>query len=52
VLAARAQGTAAGVLDWYPHLTAEDVADALAFYQHHQHEVDGYIAANRDAAAS
>jgi uncharacterized protein (DUF433 family) len=50
VLAARAEGSVAGVLAWYPHLTAQQVAEALAFYQGHQAEVDGYIAVSRDDA--
>ena len=51
VLAAREEGTIAGVLTWYPHLSADDVADALAYYQRHQRhqgEVDRSIARNRD----
>ena len=32
ILAAREQGSAAGVLAWYPHLRAEEVAEALAYY--------------------
>ena len=42
-------GSAAGVIAAYPHLNAEDVAEALAYYQRHQVEVDGYIARNGDA---
>jgi uncharacterized protein (DUF433 family) len=49
VLAARAEGTVAGVLDWYPHLTAADIAEALAYYEAHRALVDELIAANTDA---
>lgn len=46
VLAARATGSVAGVLDWYPHLKPADVAEALAFYEANRAEVDELIAAN------
>jgi uncharacterized protein (DUF433 family) len=50
VLAAREEGTVAGVLTWYPHLTPEEIAAALTYYQHHQVEIDRFIAQNADAA--
>ena len=43
VLAARATGCLDGVLYDYPHLTAEDVADALSYYEHHREEIDRLI---------
>jgi uncharacterized protein (DUF433 family) len=45
VLAAREYGGGVdAVLDAYPHLTAEDVADALAYYVLHREEIDVDIA--------
>lgn len=45
VLAAREyEGGVDAVLDAYPHLTVEDVADALAYYVRHREEVDVDIA--------
>ena len=44
VLAAQAGDGVEGILAGYPHLTAEDVADALAFYLQHRAEIDGIIA--------
>jgi uncharacterized protein (DUF433 family) len=43
VLAAREAGGLAGVLDDFPHLSAEDVADALAYYERHRDLVDALI---------
>lgn len=43
VLVARETGGLAGVLRDYPHLNAEDVADALAYYEQHREEIDGLI---------
>lgn len=43
VLAARQTGTLGGVLYDFPHLSAEDVADALAYAQHHRDEIDALI---------
>ncbi len=38
VVLAREAGGLAGVLYDFPHLSAEDVADALAYYQRHRAE--------------
>jgi uncharacterized protein (DUF433 family) len=43
VLAAREAGGLAGVLYDFPHLSAEDVADALAYYERHRDEVDALV---------
>lgn len=43
VLAAREAGGLAGVLYDFPHLSAEDVADALAYYQRHRAELDALL---------
>jgi uncharacterized protein (DUF433 family) len=43
VIAARASGDLAGVLYDFPHLSAEDVADALAYYERHRDAVDALI---------
>jgi uncharacterized protein (DUF433 family) len=43
VLAAREAGGLAGVLFDFPHLSAEDVADALAYYERHRDEVDALV---------
>lgn len=32
-----------GILEGFPHLTAEDVADALAFYLQNREEIDRII---------
>lgn len=47
-LAARAGGDAARVLDDYPHLTLEQVAAALAYYDGHRDEVDAASAARSE----
>jgi uncharacterized protein (DUF433 family) len=44
VLAAREIGHLAGVLHDFPHLSAEDVADALAYYERHRAEIEAVIA--------
>ncbi len=48
VIAACEYGRVDGVLDAYPHLTAEDVADALVYYLLHRDEVDVDIADLQD----
>jgi uncharacterized protein (DUF433 family) len=48
MLAEREWGCVDGVLYAYPHLTAEQVADALAFYLEHQDEIDRYIQEQAD----
>lgn len=48
VLAAREWGTVEGILRDFPHLSAEDVADALAFYERNREEIDAAIAAYDD----
>ena len=50
MLAEREWGGVDGVLYAYPHLTAEQVADALAFYLEHQDEIDRYIQEQADDA--
>jgi uncharacterized protein (DUF433 family) len=55
VLAEREWGGVDGVRYAYPQLTAEQVADALAYYLEHQAEIDRYLqdnAAGGDAPAS
>jgi uncharacterized protein (DUF433 family) len=49
VLAARGGDGADGILAGFPHLTAEDVADALAFYLQNHEEIDRIIAESGDA---
>jgi len=44
VLSAREAGDLVGVLFDFPHLSAEDVADALAHYERHRAEMDALIA--------
>jgi uncharacterized protein (DUF433 family) len=44
VLSARETGGLAGVLGDFPHLSSEDVADALAYYERHHAEVEGLAA--------
>lgn len=44
VIAAREYSGVDGVRDAYPQLTAEDVADALAYYLLHREDVDRHIA--------
>ena len=44
VLAAQAGDGVDGILAGYPHLTPEDVADALAFYLQNRAEIDEIIA--------
>ena len=44
VLAAQAGDGVDGILAGYPHLTGEDVADALAFYVQNRAEIDEIIA--------
>ena len=46
VLIWRESGDPSGVLDAYPHLTAEAIHDAIAFYRSHQAEIDRHIQAN------
>ena len=48
VLAAQAGEGVDGILAGYPHLTAEDVADALAYYLQHRAEIDAIIARSVD----
>lgn len=48
VLAEREWGGVDGVQYAYPHLRAEDVADALAYYLEHREEIEGYITRNGD----
>jgi uncharacterized protein (DUF433 family) len=48
VLAAREQGSVSGVLQWYPHLSERDVAEALTYFLKHGKEVEEYIDGNRD----
>jgi len=50
MLAEREWGGVDGVLYAYPHLTAEQVADALAFYLEHRDEIDRYIREQADDA--
>jgi len=50
VLAEREWGGVDGVLYAYPQLTAEQVADALAFYLEHREETDQYIREQADDA--
>lgn len=49
VLAEREWGGVDGVLHAYPHVTAEQVADALAYYLAHRDEIDQYIRENNAA---
>ena len=51
VLAAREAGGLAGVLSDFPHLSAEDVADALAYYERHRDEADALIRESVDGDA-
>jgi uncharacterized protein (DUF433 family) len=44
VLAAQEGDGVNGILEGFPHLTAEDVADALAFYLQNREEIDAIIA--------
>lgn len=44
VLTEREYGGVDGVRSAYPQLSAEDVADALAYYLEHREEVDAFIA--------
>lgn len=44
VLAAQAGDGVDGILAGYPHLTPEDVADALAFYVQNRAAIDEIIA--------
>lgn len=44
VIAAREYSGVDGVRDAYPRLTAEDVADALAYYLLHREDVDHHLA--------
>jgi uncharacterized protein (DUF433 family) len=44
VLSARETGGLAGVLSDFPHLSPEDVADALAYYERNHAEVEGFAA--------
>ena len=46
VLAEREFGGPAGVLIAYPHLTAAQVRDALAYYETHSGEIDRHIQEN------
>ena len=46
VLEWRARGSVEGVLDSYPILTKEEVAEALAYYDAHRDEIDEDIRAN------
>jgi uncharacterized protein (DUF433 family) len=48
VLAAQAGDGVDGILAGYPHLTAEDVADALAFYLQHRAEIDAIMSRSVD----
>ena len=50
MLAEREWGGVDGVLYAYPHLTAEQVADALAFYLEHRDGIDRYIREQADDA--
>jgi uncharacterized protein (DUF433 family) len=50
MLAEREWGGVDGVLYAYPQLTAEQVADALAFYLEHREEIDQYIREQADDA--
>ncbi len=43
VLAAQAGDGVDSIRDAYPHLTADDVADALIFYIQNRQEIDGII---------
>jgi uncharacterized protein (DUF433 family) len=49
VLAAQEGEGVDGLLQDFPHLTAEDVADALAFYLQNRDEIDRLIAEEVDA---
>jgi uncharacterized protein (DUF433 family) len=51
MLAEREWGGVDGVLYAYPQLSAEQVADALAFYLEHRDEIDRCIRAQSDDAA-
>jgi len=46
VLDWRERGSIEGVLDSYPTLTREDVAEALAYYEAHKDEIEEDIRAN------
>jgi uncharacterized protein (DUF433 family) len=50
VLASREYGAPDGVLMAYPQLSFADVQAALAYYEEHRIEVEGYIQANLDEA--
>ncbi len=43
VLSAQGGDGISGMLAAYPHLTVEDVADALAFYLQNRAEIDGIL---------
>jgi uncharacterized protein (DUF433 family) len=49
VLAEREWGGVDGVRSAYPGLAAEDVADALAYYEARQDAIDGYMRDYADA---
>jgi uncharacterized protein (DUF433 family) len=48
VVAAQAGDGVEGILAGYPHLTAADVADALAYYVQNREEIDRLIAEEVD----
>lgn len=48
MLAEREWGGLDGVRHAYPHLSAEQVADALAYYLEHRDVIDGYIQENAE----
>jgi uncharacterized protein (DUF433 family) len=48
IVAEREWGGVDGVVYAYPHLTAEQVADALAYYLEHRDEIDRYLQEQAD----
>lgn len=51
MLAEREWGGVDGVQYAYPHLSAEQIADALAYYLEYRDEIDRYIQENADGDA-
>ena len=49
VVAEREWGGVDGVRYAYPHLTGDQIADALAYYLEHRGEIDRYLRENADA---
>ncbi len=42
------EGSLADIFKAFPRLTADDVREALAYYEAHRAEIDGYIRENQD----